>query len=109
MKHLGLLPLAALLVSCGGGVTPGPGPQPGDNLQSEQERKAVALLEKFDRFDDNGNGELTRPEIVNGIRFEGIHGVDHAEIDRLFSTCDSNRNGAISLPEANAALSAMRR
>jgi Ca2+-binding EF-hand superfamily protein len=69
----------------------------------------IALLEKFDRFDDNGNGRLTRTEIVTGIRFEGISGVDNAEIDRLFSSYDSNRDGSISLPEANAALAAVRR
>ena len=109
MKSLLLFPLAALLVSCGGGVAPGPAAQPGDNLQSDQERKVIALLEKFDRFDDNGNGQLTRAEIVNGIRFEGIHGVDNAEIDRLFATYDTDRNASLSLPEANAALSAVRR
>jgi Ca2+-binding EF-hand superfamily protein len=105
MKAILLLPLAALLVSCGGVPTPAEH----DNLQSEQERKVIALLEKFDRFDDNGNGQLTRTEIVNGIRFEGISGVDNAEIDRLFSSYDSNRNRSISLPEANAALAAVRR
>jgi Ca2+-binding EF-hand superfamily protein len=109
MKSLLLLPLAALLVSCGGGVAPGPGAAAGDNLQTDQERKVIALLEKFDRFDDNGNGQLTRSEIVNGIKFEGISGVDNAEIDRLFGTYDSNRNGSISLPEANAALAVVRR
>ena len=109
MKHLVLLPLSFILVSCGGGVAPGPGPEPGGDLQSDRERKAVALLEKFDRYDDNGNGELTRTEIVNGIRFEAIASVDHAEIDRLFATYDTDRNGAISLHEANAALSAVRR
>ena len=99
MKSLAfLLPLAALLVSCGAGVSPGPVGGDGDNLQSDQERKVIALLEKFDRFDDNGNGQLTRSEIVN-----------NAEIDRLFASYDSNRNGSLSLPEANAALAAVRR
>lgn len=105
MKALLLPPLFILLVSCGGGIAPGGG----DDLQSERERKVIALLEKFDRFDDNGNGQLTRSEIVNGIRFEGITDVNHAEIDELFATYDTNRNGSISLHEANAALAAVRR
>lgn len=108
MKSLLLLP-TALLVSCGTPTGTGVGMESGDNLQSEKERKVIALLEKFDRFDENGNGQLTRAEIVNGIRFEGISGVDNTEIDRLFATYDTDRNGSISLHEANAALSAVRR
>ena len=109
MKPLLLLPLAALLVSCGGGVAPGPGAGAGDNLQTDRERKVIALLEKFDRFDHNGNGQLTRSEIIEGIKFEGITGVDTAEISELFGNYDSNRNGSISLPEANSALAVVRR
>ena len=109
MKHLIIFPLALLFVSCGGPMASGPGAQAGDDLQTDQERKVIALLEKFDRFDDNGNGQLTRAEIVSGIKFEGVHGVDTAEINELFGNYDSNRNGSISLPEANAALSAVRR
>ena len=107
MKSLLLLPLTILLVSCGGGVAPGG--DEGDNLQTEQERKVIALLEKFDRFDMDGNGQLTRSEIVEGIKFEGVSGVNPAEIDELFAKYDTNRNGAISLHEANAALAAVRR
>lgn len=110
MKSLLLLPLAAFLLSCATNTSssPGTGDESGDNLQTDQERKVIALLEKFDRFDDDGNGQLTRAEIVNGIKFEGISGVDNAEIDRLFATYDTDRSGTISLHEANAALSAVR-
>ena len=103
MKSILILPLA-LLTSCASPSDPGAGPQaPRGDTQSDAKRKMIGLQEKFDRFDYDGNAELTRSEILNGIRDEGIPGITSAEIDQLFASYDRDRNGAISIPEVNAA------
>ena len=65
-----LLPLflpAALLLSCA---------QPDPHSTEAHDRKRFGLLAKFDRFDYNGNGKLTRAEIEQGIRESDVGGVN---------------------------------
>ena len=64
----------------------------------------VGLLEKFDRFDYNGDGYLTRKEIQQGIEETGVEGISDEEINRAFAFYDQNGDGRISLAEANAGL-----
>lgn len=64
------------------------------------ERKMVSLLEKFDRFDYNGNGKLTRAEVVQGLKELNATGVTDEEIDAVFKHCDTNRDGSVTLREA---------
>ncbi len=67
-------------------------------------RKVMALLEKFDRFDYNGDGHLTRAEIEQGIKESDVPGVDAAEIDQAMEFYDVTGDGRISRWEANRAV-----
>lgn len=91
---LAALPL--LLVSCG---TP-------NNVVPEnaQERRLFGLLEKFDRFDYNGDGSLTKKEVRLGVKESGVKGVSETNIEHAFVRCDENKNGKISFAEAQATM-----
>ncbi|MGE9269859.1 MAG: EF-hand domain-containing protein [Verrucomicrobiales bacterium] len=67
-------------------------------------RKVMALQEKFDRFDYDANGELSRREIEQGIRESGVTGVTAGEIDSLMKHYDVNGDGAISRWESQRAI-----
>lgn len=60
------------------------------------ERKMIGLMEKFDRWDEDGNGRLDHAELTIGLA-----GTDHdpANVLRFY---DTNHNGSISLHEAQA-------
>ncbi|BCU77079.1 EF-hand domain-containing protein [Luteolibacter sp. LG18] len=89
-----LLPLLA--VSCG---TP-------DNIvpENHREKKMFAFLEKFDRFDYNGDGKLTKKEVRQGLRESEVHGITNEEIDKGFAEFDTNHDGAISFAEAQGGM-----
>lgn len=61
----------------------------------------LGLLEKFDRWDDDGDGTLTEEEIDQGInRFKGTPmKVDYTgkEVVKFY---DTNGDGSVSLKEA---------
>jgi hypothetical protein len=63
------------------------------------ERKMIGLLQKFDRWDDDGNGQLDRQELA-----EGLAGSGHSP-DAVMEFYDANRDGKISLKEAQNAYS----
>jgi hypothetical protein len=101
MKHLPFvlsLPLV-FLGSCAGFRS-------GDDPDSEaaQGRKVMALQEKFDRFDYNGDGLLTRAEIAQGVKEAGVTGVTDKELDQLIKAYDVNGDGAISRWETQHAI-----
>jgi hypothetical protein len=54
----------------------------------------IGLLEKFDRWDYNGDGELNLDELVTGLK-----GTDFKP-DRVIDFYDTNGNRRISLREA---------
>ncbi|MGC4014479.1 MAG: EF-hand domain-containing protein [Luteolibacter sp.] len=89
-----LLPLLA--VSCG---TP-------NNIvpENHREQKMFAFLEKFDRFDYNGDGKLTKKEVRQGLRESDVHGITDAEIDKGFAEFDTDKDGAISFAEAQGGM-----
>ena len=60
----------------------------------------MGLLEKFDRFDYNGDGKLTREEIDQGIVDSGVSGVGSEELDTMFAFYDVNKDGYITRWEA---------
>lgn len=64
----------------------------------------MALIEKFDRFDYNGNGLLTRKEIEQGIHEAGVTGVDQKELDAMMKYYDVNKDGSISRWESEHVL-----
>lgn len=86
VKHL---PLCLLLTAC----SSAPGPVV---PETAVERKMIGLLEKFDRWDDDGDGELDRAELTAGLQ-----GTEHSA-DGVISFYDTNRNGRVSLREAQA-------
>lgn len=63
------------------------------------ERKMIGLLQKFDRWDDDGNGQLDRQELA-----EGLAGSGHSP-EAVMEFYDANRDGKISLKEAQNAYS----
>ncbi len=88
MKYL--LPLPVLFAACA--VDP--------HSEEAHGMKMMALLEKFDRFDYNGDGLLTRKEIEQGVRESDVSGVDKKELDSAMKHYDVNRDGFISRWEA---------
>ena len=89
MKRLALLSL--LFAACANQA---------EHSEAAHGRKMMALLEKFDRFDYNGNGSLTRKEIEQGIHESGVSGVDKVEMDAMMKHYDVNKNGSITRWEA---------
>ena len=63
-------------------------------------RKMTGLEQKFDLFDLNGDGFLTRRELSEGLHSIGTPGVTEAKIDKIFAYYDTNKDGRISLHEA---------
>lgn len=95
MKLL-ILPLVFTLVSC----SSGPGPViPGNRT----ERQMLGLLEKFDRWDDDGNGELTVREVDQGIRrFKDTPMKVNYTGKKVVEFYDTDQSGTVSLREAQA-------
>ena len=89
MKYLSLLSL--LLAACA---------HQDPHSEAARGRKMMGLLEKFDRFDYNGNGLLTRKEIEQGLQETGIEGVDQNELDAAMKHYDVTKDGSISRWEA---------
>jgi hypothetical protein len=86
MKLLSL-PLLLLLPAC----SSAPGPVV---PKTPVERKMIGLLEKFDRWDLNGDGQLGPNELKQA---EKISGESAADIIQFY---DSDQNGKVSLREA---------
>lgn len=70
-----------------------------NNPQTVTERKMIGLMEKFDRWDEDGNGKLKHSELT-----KGLIGTDHNPTNVL-KFYDTNRDGSISLREAQAGYS----
>ena len=63
-------------------------------------RKMMGLLEKFDRFDYDGNGSLTRKEIDLGLKEAAVVQLEPAEVDAMMKHYDVNKDGKITRWEA---------
>lgn len=90
MKRVALLPLL-FVASCANQE---------DHSEAAHGRKMMSLLEKFDRFDYNGNGSLTRKEIEQGIAEAGVTSIDPKELDAMMKHYDVNKDGKITHWEA---------
>lgn len=64
--------------------------------ESRTDRQMLGLIEKFDRWDYNGDGRLTQNELAEASE---ISGYPAAEILKHY---DANGDGAITLREAQA-------
>lgn len=93
MKFL-VAPLILVFASCASG----PGPVTPEN---RTERQMLGLLEKFDRWDDNGDGELTVKELDHGInRFKDTPTKVNYTGKQVVKFYDTDHNGSVSLREA---------
>ena len=81
-----LIPVSIALLSC----APNPGPI---------KRQMVGLLEKFDRWDYNGNGHLEKSELKESALLSQF---TEAEIIDFY---DTGKDGRISFAEAKAGMS----
>ncbi len=81
------LPLLFAFASC----SSGPGPI---TPKTKVERQMVGLLQKFDRWDDNGDGYLTAPELKQASKTSG-----HPPA-KIIGFYDTNHDNKISLREA---------
>ena len=69
--------------------------------KTPMQRQMVGLLEKFDRWDDNGDGELSKKEINQGIRsLKGKPQQVKYTAREVMGFYDSDKSGKISLAEA---------
>ncbi len=88
--------LPCLIISCGvpNNIVP----------RNAHERRLFGLLQKFDRFDYDGNGKLTKAEVRLGIKESKVKGVTEKNITRTFTNYDDDRDGSISFGEAQKAM-----
>ena len=91
MKRLALLPF--LLAACATHE---------DHSEAAHGRKMMSLLEKFDRFDYNGDGSLTRKEIEQGVTEAGAGTtkLEPMELDAMMKHYDVNKDGKVTRWEA---------
>lgn len=65
------------------------------------QRQMVGLMEKFDRWDDNGDGELSKKEVNQGIRsLKGKPQQVKYRAAEVMGFFDTDKSGRISLAEA---------
>jgi len=79
-------------------------PTPNPHSEAAHGRKVMALQEKFDRFDYNADGKITRKEGQQGIRESGVTGVTNEDISAMMEYYDVNKDGAISRWESQRAI-----
>jgi hypothetical protein len=92
--------LATLIVCAVAACSPGPG---NAVPETRSEKQMLGLMEKFDRWDYNGDGELSSREIDAGIL--SIKGSDKAVTYRskdVVRHYDTNDDKTVSLREAQA-------
>lgn len=65
-----------------------------------RQRQMFGLIEKFDRYDDNGDGYLTRAELAAGVKEAGTIHLTPAQLDRAMAAYDTNGDRRISHGEA---------
>jgi len=75
---------------------------PTNSLPSHEDasRKMMGLEQKFDLFDLDGDGFLTRSELGEGLRGIGSPNVTEEKVDKVLSFYDTDKDGRISLHEA---------
>jgi hypothetical protein len=92
LPRMFLLPVLGL-VSCGSSTDEVP----------PIHRKMFGLVEQFDRFDKNGDGYLSRKELEAGVNSMGPDRLTKDQYNRVMVVYDTNKDGKISLKEAQVA------
>ncbi|MFM2198419.1 MAG: hypothetical protein RLZZ505_1851 [Verrucomicrobiota bacterium] len=85
MKYIIAIPIIAFSA-----CAPQPGPV---------KRQMIGLLEKFDRWDYNGDGQLTHSELKEAEELSGLPAAD------IIMFYDTKKDGRISFEEAQAGMS----
>ena len=67
------------------------------HLSSEEEKKE--LLKTFQALDANGDGELSREELLNGFQKSGKYDDPEKVVDKMMALVDTNQNGTIDYSE----------
>ncbi len=94
LQHFFVIATACLVVAC----SPGPGTA---IPETRSEKQMLGLIQKFDRWDLNGDGELSGPEINAGIA--SIKGSSRAVTYKAADVVkyyDQNGDNTVSLREA---------
>ncbi len=65
-----------------------------------RQAQMFGLVQKFDRFDYNGDGYLTRSEMMEGVKESGNIRLTEDEWTKVMQAYDTNRDGRISQREA---------
>jgi len=86
-----------LVAALGGGLV---GCTPVAEQPAARQRQMYGLVQKFDRFDDNGDGYLTRKELDQGVRRTGTLHLTSAQLDQAMKGYDTNGDRRISQQEA---------
>ena len=106
MKPLLLSLLIALLLSAcstpSGSTSTSGNTSPSTADREDMAAKLITFQQRFDRYDDNGDGFLSRSEITNGFANDGIEKVNSNSVDLIFAFYDTNHDQRISLAEVNA-------
>ena len=76
---------------------------PAPDHPAARQRQMYGLVEKFDRFDHDGDGYLTRQEIKAGIHESGTLHLSPAELNQMMTAYDINHDRRISRHEAQLA------
>lgn len=66
------------------------------------DRKMIGLQQKFDLIDTNGDGYLTKPEIIAGYDQLGVVNQTPETADAIIRFYDFNKDGKVSLREAQS-------
>jgi hypothetical protein len=96
MKSPAALPLFLLLYACSPSKIP-TSPDP-----AVVEERMIGLQTNFDELDRDGNGQLSRGELRQGMIKAGARDTSEAKVSKVMKFYDFNRNGTISLREAQS-------
>ncbi|MCU0776833.1 MAG: EF-hand domain-containing protein [Akkermansiaceae bacterium] len=66
-------------------------------------RKMLLLVERFDQFDEDGDGYLSRMELEKGVNSMGPDRLTQEQFDRAMLVYDTNGDNRVSRAEAKAA------
>jgi hypothetical protein len=93
-----LLPLLAVASCAPGGIG-----SPNVNDAPPIHRKMLLLVEKFDAFDENGDGAISRAELEKAVNIMGPKPLTKEQYDRAMLVYDTDGDRQISRAEAKAA------
>jgi hypothetical protein len=94
MKAFTTLPILLIIASCS------TAPSPTD--PKVVGRKMIGLQEKFDLLDTDGDGYLTRAEIIAGFDQIGVVDQSPETVDAIIDFYDFNKDGKLTLRETQS-------